>query len=73
MIVHEPDICRQKKHEWKYWFRNVLDSQSRFNLINGGDTVGAVSIGDGGVLLTGVVAEQQHLLAVERVFRPGDV
>jgi len=44
--------------ERKYWFRSVLDSQSRFNLINRVDAIGAVSVGDGGVLLTGIIAEQ---------------
>ena len=56
-----------------YRFRNVLDSQSRLDLIDCVDGIGAVSVRDGGVLLIGIVAEQQHLLAVEGIFRPGDV
>ena len=35
-----------------------LDSQSRQNFIDGIDTVGAVCIRDGRVLLAGIVAEQ---------------
>jgi hypothetical protein len=49
------------------------DSQSRLDLDDGSDSIGAVSVGDGGVLLAGIVAEQEHLLAVKGVFGPGDV
>ena len=51
----------------------TLDSQSCFNLIDCSDSIGTISVGYGGVPLASVVAEQQHLLAVEGVFRPGDV
>ena len=51
----------------------MSDSQSSFNLIYCSDSICAVSIGDSGILLSGVVAKQQDLLAVEGVFRPGDV
>lgn len=50
-----------------------LDPQSRLNLIYGSDTIDAIIVGDGRVLLAGVVAEQKDLLAVEGVFRPGNV
>ena len=63
----------KKKHPWKYRFRNVLDSQNCLDLIDRIDAIGAVSVGDGGVLLTTIVAEQQHLLAFEGIFRPSDV
>ena len=43
------------------------------NFNDGGDSVGAVSIGNGCVLLRGVITEQKHLLAVEGVFGPSDV
>ena len=36
----------------------VLDSQRRFNLIDCVDAIGTVSVGDGGVLLTRIIAEQ---------------
>ena len=48
-------------------------SQSQLNLDDGSNGVSAVSIGNGGVLLRGVVTEQKHLLAVEGVFGPSDV
>ena len=48
-------------------------SQSKLHLNNSGDGVGTVSVRDSGVLFSGVVAEQEHLLAVEGVSRPGDV
>ena len=51
----------------------VLNSQRRFNLIDCVDAIGTVSVGDGGVLLTRIIAEQQHLLALEGVPRPSDV
>jgi len=63
----------KKRHGWKYRSRNVLDSQSRLDFIDCVDAIGAVSVGDSGVPLTGTVAEQQDLLAVESIFRPGDV
>jgi len=63
---HESDTSKSTDFE-------PLDSQSRFNLIDCSDSFGAISVGYGGVLLAGVVAEQQDLLAVEGVFRPGDV
>ena len=65
--------CVDKKREWKYGSPNVLDSQSRFDLIDCIDGIGAVSVGDGGVLLTRIVAEQQHLLAFQGVFWPSDI
>ena len=43
------------------------------NLNDGSNTIGTVRVGEGGVLLAGVVAEQQHLLVVKGVFRPSDV
>ena len=52
---------------------NTLDSQSLLNLDDGSDTIGTVSVGDGGVHLAGVVAEQKHLLVIEGVFWPRDV
>ena len=73
VIAHELNQCRRKKDKWKHRSRNVLDPQSRFNLVNRVDAIGAVSVGDGGILLTGIVAEQQHLLALESVFRPSDI
>jgi len=74
VIVREPNLRRQKKkREWGYRFRNVLDSQSRLELIDCVDAIGAISVGDGGVLLIGIVAEQQHFLAVEGIFRPSDI
>jgi len=57
VIVHEPNLCKQKKHKWKYRFRNILGSQSNFDLIDCVDAIGAISVGDGGVLLTRTVAE----------------
>ena len=63
---HEADTSGSTEFE-------TSDSQSYLNLIDGGDTISAVSVGDGGVLLAGVVAEQKHLLAIERVLRPSDV
>ena len=42
------------------------------DLVNGSDRVSVISVRDGGVLLSGVVAEQQHLLAVEGISGPGD-
>jgi len=69
VIVREPNLCS----EWKCQSRNVLNPQCRVDLIDGRNTIGAVRVGDGGVLLVSVVAEQQHLLAVQGVFRPRDV
>ena len=69
-------IREVKSDRWrniKKWFLNLLDSQSRLNLDDCSDTIGTVGVRDGGVLLAGVVAEQQHLLVVEGVFRPGGV
>ena len=43
------------------------------NLGDGSDTISTVGVWDGGVLLTGVVAEQEHLLVVRGVSWPGDV
>ena len=45
------------RHGEKHWFRNILDSQSRLHLDHGSDTIGTVSVGDGGVPFAGVVAE----------------
>ena len=42
-------------------------------LNNSSDTIGTIGVGDGGVFLGGVVAEQEHLLVVRGVFWPGDV
>ena len=58
VIFHEINICGQKKHGWKCRSRNLLDSQSRLDLVNRVDAIGAVSVVDGGVLLTSIVAEQ---------------
>ena len=55
------------------WFGNSSHSQSILELVNGSDTIGTVIVEDGGVLLGGVVAEQEHLLAIEGVFGPSDV
>ena len=57
----------------KDWFGNDLHFQSLLNLGNCGDTVGAVRVGDGGILLSSVVAEQEYLPAVKGVLGPGDV
>jgi len=65
----EPNLCRRKE----VLVVNTLDSQSRLNLDDGSDLIGAVSIGDCGVFLAGVVAEQQHLFTVEGVFWPSYV
>ena len=62
-----------KKAQRRYRFRNVLDSQSRLEFIDCVDAIGAVSVGDGGVFLIGIIAEQQDLLTSEGVFRPSDV
>ena len=43
------------------------------NLVDGCDTIGAISVGDGGVLLAGVVAKQQHLLVMRGIFWPSDI
>lgn len=43
------------------------------DLIDGIHSIRAVSVGDGGICLASIVAEQEHLLAVKGVFRPGDV
>ena len=48
-------------------------SQNRLNLDDGIDTIGTESIRDSGVLFSSIVAEQEHILAVEGVLRPGDV
>ena len=69
MIFLEPNLYGQRKNR----SRNVLHSQSRLDLIDCIDAVGAVSVGDGGVPLTGTVAEQQDPLAVKGIFRPSDV
>ena len=61
------------KYGEKHRSRSTLNSQSRLNLDHSGDTIGTVSVGDGGVLLAGVVAEQEHFLIVEGVFWPSDV
>jgi hypothetical protein len=47
--------------------------QSRLNLDDGGDSICAVSVRNGGVLFRAVVAEQKHFLAVEVIFGPSDV
>ena len=65
---HKADIMAGESIDFK-----TLDSQSHFNLIDGCDTIGAVSVGYGCVLLAGIVAEQQDLLAIEGVFRPSDI
>jgi len=58
--------------EPKHSFRSALHSQSRLNFDGGSDTVGTISVGDGGVLFAGAVAEQQHLV-VEGALWPSDV
>ena len=58
VIFHELNIRGQKKHGLKYRSRNLLDSQSHLDLVDRFDTIGAVSVGDGGVLLTRIIAEQ---------------
>ena len=52
-------------------FGNISDSQSRLDLDDGSDSICAERIGDGGVLLGGVVTEQEHHLGVEGVSGPG--
>ena len=51
---------------------NASHPQSLLDLADGSDTVGTISVGDSGVLLVGIVAEQEHLLAVKGVFGPGN-
>ena len=38
-------------------FKSGSHSQSQLDLVDGGDSIGTVSIGDGGVLLGGIVTE----------------
>ena len=52
---------------------DTLQSQGLLDLINRSNAIGTVIVWNSGVLLAGVVAEQQHLLAVKGVFGPGDV
>lgn len=78
VTAHESNLCKRKKHKadiitGESTDFKTLDSQSHFNLIDGCDTIGAVSVGYGRVLLAGIVAKQQDLLAVEGVFRPSDI
>ena len=61
------------KHEQKYSSRNILDSQSYLNLVDCRDSIDAVSVRYDSVRLFGIIAEQQHLLVIEGIFRPGDV
>ena len=49
------------------------DSQGGLDVDNGGDSVSTVSVRNRGVLFGGVVAKQEHLFAVEGIFRPSDV
>ena len=63
----------KKKKEHKALIRNALNSQSRLNLVDGGDTIRTISVGDGGVLLGGIIAKQEHLLAVQGVSWPIDI
>ena len=71
--IRESGVCRWKKKEHKALIRNALNSQSRLNLVDGGDTIRTVSVGDGGVLLGGIIAKQEHLLAVQGVSWPIDI
>ena len=48
-------------------------SQSQLEFNGGSDTVGAVSVGNGGVRFRSIVTEQKRLLCVEGVFGPSDV
>ena len=48
-------------------------SQSCLDFNDGSDSVGAVRVRNGGVLVDGIVTEHKHLLAIEGVFRPSDV
>jgi hypothetical protein len=50
-----------------------LDSQFCLDLGDDSDSIGTVSIRNGGVLFSGVIAEQEHLFAVQRVLWPSDV
>jgi len=43
------------------------------NIDDGSNAIGTVSVRDGGILFAGVVAEQQHFLAVRGIFWPSDV
>ena len=63
----------KKKREQKCSFQNVLESQSYLNFVDCRDSIDAVSVRYDGVRLVGIVAEQQLLLAIEGVFRPGDI
>jgi len=47
--------------------------QSQLKFDDGSDSIRPISVGDNGVLLSGVVTEQKHLLAVEGVLGPGDI
>jgi hypothetical protein len=76
VTVREPNLCRRQKHEANTGGSTdfeTLGSQRRFNLIDGGDSIGSVSDRYGGVLLASIAAEQQDLLAVEGVFRPSKI
>lgn len=52
--------------------RNGLTPQSYLQGRDGGNAIRTVGVRSSGILLTCVVAKQEHLLAVEGVFRPGD-
>ena len=47
--------------------------QSQLKVDDGSDSIRPISVGGNGVILSGVVAEQKHLLAVEGVLGPGDI
>jgi hypothetical protein len=76
VTVREPNLCRRQKHEAdtsRSTDFETLDSQRRFNLVDGGDSIGLVSVRYGGVLFASIIAEQQDLPAVEGVVRPSKI
>jgi hypothetical protein len=76
VTVREPNLCRRQKHEANTSGSTdfeTLGSQRRFNLIDGGGSIGLVSVRYGGVLFARIIAEQQDLLVIEGVFRPSKI
>ena len=54
------------------FFGNISDSQSHLDRVDGSDSIGAVSVGDSGILFGGIVTEQKHFLAIKGVSGPGN-
>jgi hypothetical protein len=76
VTVREPNLCGRQKHEVNTSGSTgfeTLGSQRRFNLIDGGGSIGLVSVRYGGVLFARIIAEQQDLLFIEGEFRPSKI